>query len=141
MNGLLAHMRREGLVDEAYLAAHVAVPEGFWDALDADHDLWSIARTCDLAPADLQRFYELFAATPRTVTMFSQGINQSIRGTDQVNAIVNLHLATGRIGKPGAANAALFAAELVGVGRLEVRERLRAWRVQRRDEVLSQRDV
>ena len=103
MNGLLAHVRRAGLVDEAYLAAHVDVPEGFWTALDTDHDLWSIARACDLPPADLQRFYELFAATPRTVTMFSQGINQSIRGTDQVNAIINVHLATGRIGKPGAA--------------------------------------
>src|SRR3546814_3536284 len=33
----------------------------------------------------------------------SQGINQSLRGTDQVNAIINVHLATGRIGKPGAA--------------------------------------
>jgi assimilatory nitrate reductase catalytic subunit len=103
MNGLLAHCRREGLVDEAYLAAHVDAPDGFWDGLGTDHDLWSIARTCDLLPADLQRFYELFAATPRTVTMFSQGINQSIRGTDQVNAIINVHLATGRIGKPGAA--------------------------------------
>ncbi len=103
MNGLLAHCRREGLVDEAYLAAHVDTPEGFWAALDADHDLWTIAKTCDVPPADLRRFYELFAATPRTVTMFSQGINQSIRGTDQVNAIINVHLATGRIGKPGAA--------------------------------------
>jgi assimilatory nitrate reductase catalytic subunit len=103
MNGLLAHCRREGIVDEAYLAAHVSTPEGFWDALDQDHDLWSVARTCDLPPADLRRFYELFAATPRAVTMFSQGINQSIRGTDQVNAIINVHLATGRIGKPGAA--------------------------------------
>jgi len=103
MNGLLAHMRREGLVDEAFLAAHVAAPDGFWEALDTDHDLWSVAKTCDLPPADLQRFYDLFAATPRTVTMFSQGINQSIRGTDQVNAIINVHLATGRIGKPGAA--------------------------------------
>ena len=60
-------------------------------------------RTCDLPPADLRRFYDLFAAHPRTVTLFSQGINQSIRGTDQVNAIINVHLATGRIGKPGAA--------------------------------------
>jgi len=103
MNGLLAHCRREGLVDEAWLAEHVAVPEGFWEALEEGHDLWTVAAACDLAPADLQRFYELFAATPRTVTLFSQGINQSIRGTDQVNAILNLHLATGRIGKPGAA--------------------------------------
>ncbi|PZU11638.1 nitrate reductase [Sphingomonas sp.] len=103
MNGLLAHCRREGLIDEAYLAARVETPEGFWEEIGTGDDLGSVAAACDLAPADLQRFYDLFAANPRTVTLFSQGINQSIRGTDQVNAIINLHLATGRIGKPGAA--------------------------------------
>lgn len=103
MNGLLAHCRREGLVDEAYLNASVDVPDVFWSALDEGHDLWTVAKTCDILPADLQRFFDLFAQNPRTVTMFSQGINQSIRGTDQANAIINLHLATGRIGKPGAA--------------------------------------
>jgi len=103
MNGLLAHCRREGLVDEAYLHASVDVPEGFWAALDEGHDLWSVAKVCDVPPADLQRFFDLFAQNPRTVTLFSQGINQSIRGTDQGNAIINLHLATKRIGKPGAA--------------------------------------
>ena len=103
MNGLLAHCRDEGLIDETFLADHVATPEGFWEALEEGADLWSTAATCDLSPADLRAFYELFAKTPRTVMMFSQGINQSIRGTDQVNAIINVHLATGRIGKPGAA--------------------------------------
>src|SRR5690606_19813124 len=71
--------------------------------LEEGTDLWSIAAACDLPPADLRAFYELFAANPRSVTLFSQGVNQSIRGTDQVNAIINVHLATGRIGKPGAA--------------------------------------
>ncbi|WP_347304386.1 molybdopterin-dependent oxidoreductase [Croceibacterium sp. TMG7-5b_MA50] len=99
MNGLLAHCWREGLVDDGALS----VPEGFWDALDQGHDLWSVAKGCDLAPGDVQRFYDLFAANPRTVTMFSQGVNQSIRGTDGGNAILNLHLATGRISKAGAA--------------------------------------
>ena len=99
MNGLLAHCRREGLTDDYALD----VPDGFWGALEGEGDLWSTARSCDVAPADLNRFFELFASHPRTVTMFSQGINQSLRGTDQVNAIINLHLATGRIGKPGAA--------------------------------------
>src|SRR5690606_2873147 len=100
MNGLLAYCRDAGVIDEAFLAAHVAAPEGFWEALGEATDLWSTAAACDLAPADLRAFYELFARTERTVTLFSQGINQSIRGTDQVNAIVNVHLATGRIGKP-----------------------------------------
>ncbi|HWI85887.1 MAG TPA: molybdopterin-dependent oxidoreductase [Sphingomonas sp.] len=102
MNGLLAHCLREGLIDQAYIDASVNVPEGFWGALEQDHDLWTIARTCDVPPADLARFYEMFAVAPRTITLFSQGINQALRGTDQVNAITNLHLATGRIGKRGA---------------------------------------
>ena len=42
-----------------------------------------------------------FAATERTVTFYSQGTNQSSAGTDKVNAIINCHLATGRIGRPG----------------------------------------
>src|SRR3546814_3231798 len=88
MNGLLAHCRDQGLIDEAFLGQSVNVPDGFWDGL-ADCDLWSAAGTCDVAPADLRRFFDLFAANPRTITLFSQGINQSIRGTDQVNAIVN----------------------------------------------------
>jgi assimilatory nitrate reductase catalytic subunit len=103
MNGLLARCRDAGLIDHDYLAGHVNVPGDFWDKLGEGNDLWSTARACDVQPADLRRFYDLFAANPRTVTMFSQGINQSVSGTDQVNAITNLHLATGRIGTPGAA--------------------------------------
>ena len=51
--------------------------------------------------AALEEFYALFAATEKTVTVYSQGVNQSSSGTDKVNAIINCHLATGRIGKPG----------------------------------------
>jgi assimilatory nitrate reductase catalytic subunit len=103
MNGLLQHCRETGIVDEDYLAAHVAAPAEYWDQLGEGNDLWSVARLCDVPTADLRHFYELFAANPRTVTLFSQGVNQSTAGTDQVNAITNLHLATGRMGKPGAA--------------------------------------
>ena len=103
MNGLLAHCRREGLVDDAFLTANVSTPSDFWEGVDRNSDLWTVAKTCDVTPDELHRFFEMFAACPRTVTMFSQGINQALRGTDQVNAIINVHLATGRIGKPGAA--------------------------------------
>ena len=41
------------------------------------------------------------APRERVVTCFSQGVNQSAQGTDKVNAIINCHLATGRIGRPG----------------------------------------
>lgn len=49
----------------------------------------------------LQQFMDLWIDTERVVTLFSQGVNQSSSGTDKVNAILNCHLATGRIGKPG----------------------------------------
>ncbi len=95
-NALLVYLRDSGKLDAPYLAEHVAAPHGFWDALRGD------VAACDLASADVAAFFALFAAHPRTVTLFSQGVNQSVRGTDKVNAITNVHLATGRIGKPGA---------------------------------------
>ncbi|GGB41749.1 nitrate reductase [Sphingomonas metalli] len=102
MNGLLHWCREAGVLDAGFLRDHVSASAEFWAQTGEGSDLWSVARTCDVAAADLRAFHELFAATPRTVTLFSQGINQSVAGTDQVNAILNVHLATGRIGKPGA---------------------------------------
>ena len=58
-------------------------------------------RATALDKADVARFFELVRKTERVVTCFSQGVNQSAQGTDKVNAIINVHLATGRIGRPG----------------------------------------
>jgi assimilatory nitrate reductase catalytic subunit len=55
-----------------------------------------------LAEADVAAFFRMFRDTPRAVTLYSQGVNQSAQGTDKVNAILNCHLATARIGKVGA---------------------------------------
>ena len=60
------------------------------------------AELTGLGPADLATFFRWFACTQRTVTLWSQGVNQSEAGTDKANAILNCHLLTGRIGKPGA---------------------------------------
>ena len=103
MNGLLAWCHSVWKIDRGFLNDHVTAPEGFWEHIRSGHDLWTTAATCDVEPALLKQFFQWFADTPRTVTLFSQGINQSTAGTDQVNAITNLHLATARIGKPGAA--------------------------------------
>ena len=91
-NGLLRAMR------ESCDTSNLNMPEDFWESLGEE----DVAETCDISPADLQAFYDLFIDHPRTVTLFSQGVNQSTSGTDKANAIINVHLATGRIGKPGA---------------------------------------
>jgi assimilatory nitrate reductase catalytic subunit len=95
--GLLAEMQGRWQLDGRYLADRVSVPAGFWKDLPK----LDVARICDVEADDLKVFYDLFADHPRTITLFSQGVNQSVRGTDKGNAIINLHLATGRIGKPG----------------------------------------
>tara|TARA_R110002110_G_scaffold194517_13_gene403484 strand:- start:2610 stop:5282 length:2673 start_codon:yes stop_codon:yes gene_type:complete len=99
-NGLLAYLADNAYVDAAYIEQHT---EGFADALAVarNHTGAQIAAETGLAPDDIQRFYRLFAKTRRVVTVYSQGVNQSASGTDKVNAIINCHLATGRIGKPG----------------------------------------
>ncbi len=72
------------------------------DAVAAGGSVASVRMPAGCASRRSTAFYELFARTPKTVTMFSQGVNQSSAGVDKVNAIINVHLLTGRIGKRGA---------------------------------------
>ena len=90
-------------MDHAFVAAHTNGCEQALEAARAGGGaLQATARACGLDEELLRQFYEMFAATPAVITAFSQGVNQSSAGTDKVNAIINCHLATGSIGKPGA---------------------------------------
>jgi assimilatory nitrate reductase catalytic subunit len=103
-NGLLAHLDAAGVVDARYVAKHTNGFDAVLNALRADdQSAAAIAADCGLSSADVSAFYAEFAATPETVTLFSMGANQSIDGVAKGLAVINAHLATGRIGKPGAA--------------------------------------
>ena len=99
---LLVHLVENGACDHGWIRARTS---GFAVAVEAARgaapSLAKAARTADVPVGDLARFFDWFAATERTVTLYSQGVNQSSAGTDKVNAIINCHLATGRIGRPG----------------------------------------
>ena len=95
-NGLLAEIERRGALDARYFAQHV---DGLPDALAAA--LSDDVTATELSPSDLSAFFDLWISTEKVVTVFSQGVNQSTSGVDKVNAIINCHLATGRIGRPG----------------------------------------
>ncbi|MDE1993422.1 MAG: nitrate reductase, partial [Rhizobiaceae bacterium] len=99
-SGLFAHLIAENVVDQNYIAEHTS---GFADAFAVSGSLsFSVLLELTGLPAmQLREFYRLFATTERVVTCYSQGVNQSTSGTDKVNAIINCHLATGRIGRPG----------------------------------------
>ena len=82
--GLLAHLGKAGF----------AIPEAVRQSLD-------VPALTGLAPKQIAIFHQWFTRTERVVTLWSQGTNQSSSGTDKANAIINCHLATNRIGRPG----------------------------------------
>jgi assimilatory nitrate reductase catalytic subunit len=94
-NGLLSYLSEHQALDHHYIEQHT---EGFHNP---QLSVEEVARQCQLNLDDVQRFYDWFAHTDKTLSLYSQGINQSTSGTDKVNAILNCHLATGRIGKLG----------------------------------------
>jgi assimilatory nitrate reductase catalytic subunit len=100
-NGMLHIMLWEGWTDAAYIAAHTT---GF-DALKAtvrDYTPDLVAETCGIKKDDLLAATRLFATSAATLSLYCQGLNQSSSGTAKNAALINLHLATGHIGKPGA---------------------------------------
>ena len=99
-NGLLKYLTDNGHKDASYAAKC----EGLEAALAAAEawTLQAVASATKLTVEQVEQFYQLVAANSKTVSAFSMGVNQSSSGTDKVNAIINSHLLTGRVGKPGA---------------------------------------
>ncbi len=100
-NGMLHIMLWEGWTDNAYIAAHTT---GF-DALKTtvrDYTPDIVAETCGIKKEDLFAAAKMFATSAATLSLYCQGLNQSSSGTAKNAALINLHLATHQIGKPGA---------------------------------------
>jgi assimilatory nitrate reductase catalytic subunit len=100
-HAMLNVMLWEDLIDREAIAAHT---EG-WEALRElvrDYAPEKVAPICGVAAADIVQAARWFAAGP-TLSLYCQGLNQSSCGVDKNTALINLHLATGQIGKPGAA--------------------------------------
>lgn len=101
-NGLLTYIIEQGKSNSAYINAHTSgSDEAIETARSTAPNIGFVADACNLKVEDVELFYQKFADTERTITAFSQGINQSSSGTDKGNAIINCHLATGRIGRQG----------------------------------------
>ncbi|QRM55831.1 nitrate reductase [Sinorhizobium sp. BG8] len=99
-NGLLAHLAKSTAIDEDFVAAHThGFAEAFATAIGTGFT--DVMEKTGLGASELRQFFALFERTEKVVTAYSQGVNQSSSGTDKVNAIINCHLATGRIGRPG----------------------------------------
>jgi assimilatory nitrate reductase catalytic subunit len=108
-HGMLHLLLWEGLVDTAYITAHTS---GFEALRERVREITPkhAAELCGLKEADIVQAARWFgglhddAPTQRapSLSLYCQGLNQSRSGTDKNSALINLHLATGQIGKPGA---------------------------------------
>ena len=71
--------------------------------------------------------------------------SHALKGMDSLLSIVQMPkgvpVGTLAIGEPGAMNAGLLAASIVSLRHPELRERLRAWRQRRTDDVLADTDI
>ncbi|MCG2583557.1 molybdopterin oxidoreductase family protein [Massilia sp. TS11] len=100
-NGMLHLCLWEGFADQAFIAAHT---EGFDAIRDAVRDFTPahVAAICGIPEADLLQAARWFGSARAALSLYCQGLNQSSSGTAKNAALINLHLATGQIGKPGA---------------------------------------
>ena len=99
--GLLHYLDSQGFTESQYINDHT---QGFGEAIAnaSTATLDNVAAQAGLDNNQLGTFYQWFAETDRAITFYSQGINQSATGTNKCNAIINCHLATGKLGKVGA---------------------------------------
>ncbi|MDG6096664.1 nitrate reductase [Alteromonas sp. ZYF713] len=98
--GLLNYLAHHNSLDDTFIQNST---NGFAEAL-AEASTWTVAKvaeTCDVPVAEIELLFNWFASLPRAITFFSMGINQSTSGVDKGNAIINCHLASGKIGKEG----------------------------------------
>lgn len=100
-HAMLNVMLWEEWIDRAFIAAHT---DG-WAALRdrvRDYTPEKVAPICGVPVADIVQAARWFAQGP-TLSLYCQGLNQSSCGVDKNAALINLHLAAGQIGRPGAA--------------------------------------
>ncbi len=107
-HGMLRCMIEQGWLDEDFIATRT---EGWMGlaALVTQATPEAVERHCGIAPADLLQAARWFAGVQEgsstrlpTLSLYCQGLNQSAHGTDNNTALINLHLACGQIGRPGA---------------------------------------
>ncbi|CAN5415793.1 nitrate reductase [soil metagenome] len=100
-NGLLHLLLWDDHIDSAFIDAHT---QGFAELKRSVRDFTPsfTANLCGLQEADIVAAAEWFGSSKAVLSMYCQGLNQSSAGTDKNAALINLHLATGQIGRRGA---------------------------------------
>jgi ferredoxin-nitrate reductase len=101
LNGIAHLLLQWGKCDRQFIEQHT---NGFAELAEITQ-LYTpefVARRCGIDIADLELAAKYWAESPRVLSIWSMGVNQSTQGTAKVQCIINLHLLTAQIGKAGA---------------------------------------
>ncbi|HEX9443695.1 MAG TPA: nitrate reductase [Candidatus Binatia bacterium] len=100
LNGMLHALIGENLIDPGFVQRHTG---GFAGTLAAvgSYPPETAAQLCGLPAPLIIKAAKIFGRAEKAITLWSMGVNQSTAGVGKNNAIHNLHLATGKIGRPG----------------------------------------
>ena len=96
-NAMLHVLGRDKLLDQAFIHAHT---EGFSSLKSLSPE--EAAEICGIPAAQIVQAARMFGTANAALSLYCQGLNQSTSGTHKNVALINLHLATGQMGKPGA---------------------------------------
>jgi assimilatory nitrate reductase catalytic subunit len=100
-NAIMHWLIWEDATVSEYIAAHT---EGFSELRTSVRECtpaWA-ARVCGVREEAIVQLAQWWRMSKATLSLYCQGLNQSTSGTDKNAALINLHLATQQIGKPGA---------------------------------------
>ncbi|AAC06542.1 nitrate reductase [Aquifex aeolicus] len=100
LNSVLYVLHKEGWIDYRFIYNYT---EGFEEALEVAMKFPPdvAASICSVKPEDVYLVAELFAHSKKLISFWCQGLNQSLNGTMKNLALINLHLATGRLNEKG----------------------------------------
>jgi assimilatory nitrate reductase catalytic subunit len=100
-HGILHLLLWEDWIDRDYIKAHTeGLPE--LKNLVRDYTPQMVSQLCGISIEQLQQCAEWVGNSPSFLSLWCMGLNQSTAGSAKNSALINLHLATGQIGRPGA---------------------------------------
>ncbi|MFC9038336.1 molybdopterin-dependent oxidoreductase [[Kitasatospora] papulosa] len=100
LNGLLHLLVENGHTDPGFIAEHT---EG-WEAMPGflrDYPPATVSEITGIPEADIRLAARWIGEAGEWMSCWTMGLNQSTHGTWNTNALINLHLATGAICRPG----------------------------------------
>ncbi|MFH4895904.1 nitrate reductase [Vibrio sp. Y42_MX_L11] len=101
-NGLIKFLIEQQCIDSEYINSYTESFSALAEEVsDLRYDVTNLTSSIGISEEKLTTFFQWFAQSPTAITLFCQGVNQAENGVDKGNAIINAHLASGKIAKSG----------------------------------------